>query len=57
VSIPQFKLPNVSRRPGVTSKIASCERGVVVIFEENDVGASVYSKKKRPDFQRLIELI
>jgi site-specific DNA recombinase len=30
---------------------------VVVIFEENDVSASAYSNKKRPDFQRLIELI
>ena len=30
---------------------------VVVIFEENNVSASAYSKKKRPDFQRLIELI
>ena len=29
---------------------------IVVIFEENDVSASAYSKKKRPDFQRLIEL-
>jgi site-specific DNA recombinase len=37
------------------------ERGVhvevVVIFEENDVGASEYSKKERPDFQCLIEFI
>src|SRR5579862_4253664 len=30
---------------------------VVVIFEENDVSASEYSKKERLDFQRLIELI
>ena len=37
------------------------ERGlrvdVVGIFEENDVSASRYSKKERPDFQRLIQLI
>ena len=36
------------------------ERGlrveVVVIFEENDIGASKYSKKERPDFRGLIEL-
>src|SRR5207248_489340 len=30
---------------------------VVVVFEENDTSASKYSKKERPDFQRLIELI
>ncbi|HEV2254872.1 MAG TPA: recombinase family protein [Streptosporangiaceae bacterium] len=30
---------------------------VVVIFEENDIGASEYSKKERPDFQGLIDLI
>ncbi len=30
---------------------------IVVIFEENDISASKYSKKKRPDFQSLIELI
>jgi DNA invertase Pin-like site-specific DNA recombinase len=30
---------------------------IVAIFEENDVGASEYSKKKRPDFQHLIQLI
>lgn len=30
---------------------------VVVIFEEKDVSASKYSKKKRPDFRSLIELI
>jgi len=30
---------------------------VVAIFEENDISASKYSKKERPDFQRLIELI
>jgi site-specific DNA recombinase len=30
---------------------------VVVIFEENDISASKYSKKERPDFQRLIDLI
>jgi Resolvase, N terminal domain len=30
---------------------------IVAIFEENDISASAYSKKKRPDFQRLIELI
>lgn len=39
----------------------SRERGlrvaIVVIFEENDISASQYSKKKRPDFQSLIELI
>lgn len=29
----------------------------IVIFEENDISASQYSKKKRPDFQSLIELI
>lgn len=37
------------------------ERGlqldVVGIFEENDISASRYSKKERPDFQRLIQLI
>ncbi len=30
---------------------------IVAIFEENDISASAYSKKKRLDFQRLIELI
>ena len=30
---------------------------IIVIFEENDISASQYSKKKRPDFQGLIELI
>lgn len=30
---------------------------IVVVFEENDVSASRYSKKPRPDFQSLIELI
>jgi DNA invertase Pin-like site-specific DNA recombinase len=30
---------------------------VVVIFEENDISASKYSKKERPDFRSLIELI
>jgi len=30
---------------------------VVVIFEENDISASKYSKKERPDFQSLIELV
>jgi site-specific DNA recombinase len=30
---------------------------IVVIFEENDISASKYSKEKRPDFQSLIELI
>jgi site-specific DNA recombinase len=30
---------------------------VVVIFEENDISASKYSKKERPDFRGLIELI
>jgi site-specific DNA recombinase len=30
---------------------------VTAIFEENDIGASKYSKKERPDFRRLIELI
>jgi site-specific DNA recombinase len=30
---------------------------VIVVFEENDIGASEYSKKERPDFQSLIELI
>jgi len=30
---------------------------VVAIFEENDIGASKYSKKERPGFQGLIELI
>ena len=29
----------------------------MAIFEENDISASAYSKKKRLDFQRLIELI
>ena len=37
------------------------ERGmrveVIVIFEENDISASRYSKKSRPDFRSLIELI
>jgi DNA invertase Pin-like site-specific DNA recombinase len=37
------------------------ERGlrveVVVIFEENDISASKYSKKERPDFRGLIELV
>jgi site-specific DNA recombinase len=39
----------------------SQERGVrvevVVIFEENDVSASRYSKKERPDFRDLIEYV
>jgi len=30
---------------------------VVVIFEEKDVSASRYSRKSRPDFRRLVELI
>jgi site-specific DNA recombinase len=30
---------------------------IVAIFEENDISASRYSTKKRPDFQDLIELI
>jgi site-specific DNA recombinase len=30
---------------------------VTAIFEENDISASKYSKKDRPDFQSLIELI
>jgi site-specific DNA recombinase len=30
---------------------------VVVIFEENDISASKYSKKSRPDFRSLIELV
>jgi site-specific DNA recombinase len=30
---------------------------VVAIFEENDVGASKYSKKERPDYRRLLELV
>jgi DNA invertase Pin-like site-specific DNA recombinase len=37
------------------------ERGmrveVIVIFEENDISASKYSKKDRPGFRSLIELI
>ena len=37
------------------------ERGlrpeIVVIFEENDISASTYSKKPRPDYQSLIELV
>jgi len=37
------------------------ERGlrveIIVILEENDISASQYSKKKRPDFRGLIELI
>lgn len=31
--------------------------GVVAIFEENDVGASKYSKKERADYRRLLELV
>jgi len=30
---------------------------IVVIFEENDISASKYSKRNRPDFKSLIELI
>ncbi len=30
---------------------------IVIIFEENGISASKYSKRKRPDFQSLIELI
>ena len=30
---------------------------IVVIFEENDISASKYAKKERPDFQSLIELV
>src|SRR5690348_113232 len=30
---------------------------IVAIFEENDISASIYSKKKRPDFRKMIELV
>lgn len=30
---------------------------MVAIFEENDVGAAKYSKKERPDYRRLLELV
>ncbi|MGH3298503.1 MAG: recombinase family protein, partial [Trebonia sp.] len=37
------------------------ERGlrakVIAIFEENDIGASSYSKKERPDYHGLLELV
>lgn len=35
----------------------SLQAEVVAIFEENDVSASKYSKKPRPDFRGLIELV